>query len=67
MIKTAREIVGDYGESSGVHCPHCGGKEYPEGRGGIWKDKFAKCSYCGNIYIIPHGYTRREDGKVLQR
>ena len=51
-IRQAREIIGDYGETAGIICPHCGGKEYPYGTGG----KFAKCSYCGNVYELPLGY-----------
>jgi len=52
MIMVAREIVGGHGEPRGIHCPHCGGREYPIGRGGT----YAKCTYCGEVYELPPCY-----------
>ena len=62
MVKVASEIIGDYGESSGVVCPYCGGREYPFGTGG----KLVKCSYCGNVYQIPEGYSNTRIRKQMR-
>ena len=58
MIQTkyAKEIIGAYGTCDGIHCPYCGTRQYPIGRGG----KEAKCLCCGYPYILPPGYYRRE-------
>ena len=53
--KYGREITDDFGMTAGVICPHCGGREYPYGNGG----KLAKCSSCGNVYLLPLGYNFR--------
>jgi len=50
-IKTAIEIIGDYGESGcGVHCPYCFSRDYPQ------TDNIANCPTCGNSYFVPIGY-----------
>ena len=54
-IKTAKEIIGDYGESGcGVHCPYCFSRDYPQ------TDNIANCLTCGNPYLIPTGYMPRQ-------
>ena len=57
-IKTAKEVIGDYGESGcGVHCPYCFGKQFPQ------TDHIATCLTCGNPYQVPIGYMPRRKVK----
>ena len=51
-IKTAREIIGAYGECAGLTCPNCGSRQYPEDSSG----EVVKCLDCGEPYCLPYGY-----------
>ena len=49
-IPTGREVIGAYGESRGVTCPHCGGRNYP-------RQSQAVCVFCEGVYLVPRGYS----------
>ncbi|MDD5700835.1 MAG: hypothetical protein PHU23_02190 [Dehalococcoidales bacterium] len=49
-LKYGREVIGAYGESAGVTCPHCGCRQYPD------REAVAKCLSCGLLYRVPEGY-----------
>lgn len=48
-IKKAKEIIGEYGEYRGVHCPHCGIRIYPKHKAG----ELETCVTCGEDFIVP--------------
>ena len=55
-MKTGKEVIGGYGESSGVQCPYCYSRNYPNTE----YPKIGLCTTCGNPYGIPMSYTPRK-------
>jgi transcription elongation factor Elf1 len=53
-----KEIIGAYGESSGVSCPRCGARQYPEAERG----SVIFCDECGAPFRTP---VNSERAKIL--
>ena len=56
QIKTGKTIVGCYGECSGVHCPECGARDYPQVKYSAFEHPIVSCQSCEQPYRVPEGY-----------